>query len=55
MGWYEPDEPRIAPCCENCDDDNCPGEDNCLRFLKAFGRERFYTDEEYTKIFEGDY
>lgn len=54
MGWYEPNEP-IAPCCERCDGEHCPGEDNCFTFLKSLGRERFYTDEEYTRIFEGEF
>ena len=52
MNWYEPDEEQIAPWCESCEEDNCPGNDNCLRFLKALRRERVYTQEEYSKLFE---
>jgi len=49
-----PYEEPIAPICERCEGDNCPDEENCFKFLKSFGRERFYTQEEYTKIFEVD-
>lgn len=54
MSWYEPDEPLIAPCCENCDGDRCPGEDYCFTFLYSLRRERFYTQEEYDKLYNED-
>jgi hypothetical protein len=43
-----PDEQDMAPCCENCPEEECekcPGDDNCFRFLYFLRRERFFPDE----------
>jgi len=53
-GYFNPWEQTIAPWCENCIEGECPGEYNCLKYLKSLRRERFYTQEQYSLIFEVD-